>query len=505
MVPSELAERGRDTLVSVLRSHATRQPDAPFLVFEREPGNVETTSYAEMVARVRRTAGALARHGVGPGTRFHVHLSNRPDFYDVWLAAGWLGAAIVPSNPLSTADELHHFISHGGCQVSVTQSDLRATVEKAGIDVVLDVDEPWVHDADEAAAVDVAPTEPLAVLYTSGTTSRPKGVLISHAAYLHVGDVVANHVRLRPDDRTLIVLPLFHGNAQYYSTMSALVTGASIALTPRFSASRFSEQAHVLEATVASLFAAPIRMILAQEPTEHDAAHRLRVTLFAQNITDAQVEEFERRFATPLVQLYGMTETVVPPTINPMYEPRRADAIGRPVTGARVRLIDGDGADVPVGETGELVVQGEPGRTMMSAYLNDLDATAATLRDGWLHTGDSVRADEDGFLYFVDRRKDMIKRAGENVSTVEVERVINEHPAVFESAAVGVPDPIRDEALHVFVVLHPGASVSEEDLLAYCRERMAKFKVPDAIEIVDDLPRTSVGKIQKHILRSTLT
>ncbi len=260
-----------------------------------------------------------------------------------------------------------------------------------------------------------------------------------------------------------------------------------------------------MDATVASLFAAPIRMILAQEPTDHDAAHRLRVTMFAQNITDAQVAEYERRFANPLVQLYGMTETVPPPTMNPLYEDRRADSIGRPVVTASVRVVDANGAEVAEGQTGELWVHGEPGRTMMTAYLDDPEATAATLHEGWLRTGDSVRADADGYLYFVDRRKDMIKRSGENVATGEVERVVNEHPAVFESAAVGVPDPMHDEAIRVFVVLHTGASVTEDELLAYCRERLAKFKVPDTIEIVPDLPRTSVGKIQKHVLRSSVT
>ncbi len=139
----------------------------------------------------------------------------------------------------------------------------------------------------------------------------------------------------------------------------------------------------------------------------------------------------------------------------------------------------------------------------MAGYLGDPDATAATLRDGWLHTGDTVRADADGYLYFVDRRKDLIKRAGENVASTEVERVLNEHPAVFESAVVGIPDPVRDEAIHAVVVCRPGAAVTGEELLGYCRERLAKFKVPDSVEFTDSLPRTSVGKIQKHMLRRT--
>ncbi|MGH9057604.1 MAG: AMP-binding protein [Acidimicrobiales bacterium] len=496
-----LLPRGSDTVTSVLAGHAARTPNAPFLLFERAPGEVERFTYAEFDLLVARTAGTLARHGVHQGDRISVHLANCPAFYQAWFAAARLGATIVPSNPLSTADELSYVVEHAGCHLALTQTDLRSVVDKAGVSAVIDVDDPWVDADDHAGAAKVAPTDPLGVLYTSGTTSRPKGVVITHSAYLHVGDMVADHLRLRPDDRQLVVLPLFHGNAQYYSTMSALVTGASIALVPRFSASRWSEQAAVLKATVASLFAAPIRMILAQPPTPHDSAHRLRVAMFAQNITDEQLATFERRFSVPLIQLYGMTETVVPPTMNPLYEERRGMSIGRPLPGARVRIVGSDGADVAPGERGELVVSGEPGVTMMAEYLANPEATAETLRDGWLHTGDTVSSDREGYLYFVDRHKDLIKRAGENVASTEVERVINEHPAVFESAVVGVPDEMRDEAIVAYVVLHQGASTSPGDLIEHCRGRLATFKVPSTVEVVAELPRTSVGKIQKHLLR----
>ncbi|MEQ3554618.1 AMP-binding protein [Pseudonocardia nematodicida] len=493
--------RGDDTLATVLRGHAARTPDAPFLAFERGPGAIETTTYAEQLARAGRTAGALHRLGVRPGDRFGIHLTNCPEFYDAWFAAALLGAAAAPSNPLATADELAYQVEHAGCAVVVTQPDLRETVERAGAATVVDTAEPWVRDDDVAPAAQVDPTSPVSVLYTSGTTSRPKGVLLSHAAYLHCGDVVAGHLRLRPDDRQLVVLPLFHGNAQFYSTMSALVTGASVGLAPKFTARRWSAQATALGGTVASLFAAPIRMILAASESDQDTAHRLRAAMFAQNVTDDQLAEFERRFDVPLIQLYGMTETVVPPLMNPLYEQRRGASIGRPVPGARVRIADPDSRGA-----GELQVHGVPGHTIMTGYLDDPAATAGTLEpDGaggaWLHTGDTVRADDDGYLHFVDRRKDMIKRAGENVASGEVERVVSEHEAVFECAAVGVPDEMRDEAIHVYVVRHDGRAVTEEDLLAHCRERMAKFKVPDHVEFVAELPRTSVGKIQKHLLR----
>jgi carnitine-CoA ligase len=196
-----------------------------------------------------------------------------------------------------------------------------------------------------------------------------------------------------------------------------------------------------------------------------------------------------------------MTETVGPPTCNPLFGDQRPDSIGLPLAGARLRVVDETGGDVPAGTAGELLVGGEPGRTLMAGYLNRPDATEAALRDGWLHTGDLVSAGADGYLYFVDRAKDMIKRAGENVAASEVERVINGHPGVFESAAVGIPDAVRDEAIVVHVVPRAAARVSEPELLAWCRERLAPFKVPSAVRFTEELPRTSVGKIRKDVLR----
>jgi crotonobetaine/carnitine-CoA ligase len=225
--------------------------------------------------------------------------------------------------------------------------------------------------------------------------------------------------------------------------------------------------------------------------------------MFAQNVTDAQSAEFEERFGLMLAQLYGMTETIAPPTLNPLYGVRRHETIGRPAIGVAVRIVGEDGeTDVEPGEAGELLVGGVPGQTLMLGYLDNPEATAEALTGGWLHTGDNVRMDADGYLHFVDRGKDVIKRAGENVSSGEVERVVNAHPAVFESAAIGIPDEMRDEAIKMFVVLNEGQEVSEEELIAWSAERLSKFKVPSAVEFVEALPRTSVGKIQKHLLRN---
>jgi crotonobetaine/carnitine-CoA ligase len=502
---------GAETIVSVLARRASEQPSSPFLVFDDLEGGIHRRSYEAMATRAALTAGALARHGIGRGDGVHVHLWNCPEFFDLWFGSAWLGAVMVPTNPLLTADELAYVVGHAGTRVSVTEPNLLDTVGSVVGDRPILVTGESAGEAGsfdgalaEASPIEGDPPTPTgisAVLYTSGTTSRPKGVLVTHANYLHVGEVVARHLRVTPDDRILITLPLFHANAQYYSTMPALVTGSSLIVMPRFSASRWAGVAKLHKATLASLFAAPIRMLLAQPRNEDDALNELRAVIFSQNVTEDQLAAFEERFGCPLLQLYGMTETIAPPTLNPLYGERRNMTIGRPTLGARLRVVGEDGADVSGGEVGELLVGGEPGTTLMAGYLGDDDATRKALVDGWLHSGDNVRVDEDGYFHFVDRAKDMIKRAGENVSASEIESAINSHPAVFESAAIGVPDAMRDEAIQAYVVLANETSVTEDELIKWCASRLAPFKVPGSIEFVDGLPRTSVGKIQKEELR----
>jgi carnitine-CoA ligase len=437
---------------------------------------------------------------VRAGDRVHVQLPNRLEFYDLWFATALLGAVLVPTGPQSTADELSHVLGQTEPVISVTESAVPAAGHR-----VLPVTELAALAAaakPRSSGTTITSSGPAAILYTSGTSSRPKGVMVTNANYVAAGGTVARELRVTSADRWLIALPLFHANAQYYCTMSALVTGASVVLARRFSASNWARQAADHGATLGSLFAAPVRMILARPPATAEQRTRLRAVLFAQNLSDAQAMEFERRFGTRLLQLYGMTETVLPPTMNPDGPGRRWDSIGRPVSGAQVRVVDSGGADVPLGESGELLVRGVPGRTIAAGYYRNPEVTEAVFGGGWLRTGDLVRADADGFLYFVDRSKDMIKRSGENVSASEVERVAAEHPAIAECAAIGVPDPVRDEAIVLIAVVHQNTTATPDEIIAWCRTRLAAFKVPSSVMFTDVMPRTSVGKIRKDALRS---
>jgi len=490
---------GTLTVGELLRQRAQDTPDRLFLLVESPDGSVESFNFEQTLELAMRGARVLGAIGIAPGDRCGLAINNRSEFMACWFGAALLGAAVVPMNPEATRREFAHMVSHSKAGAVVAIPD---AVEAFDADVrVVELGQEFDDLASVAlsAPASIDPLAPLGVLYTSGTTSLPKGVVVTHANYLAAGEVMARHLRVRPDDRWLVVLPMYHANAQYYSVMSALVSGASVALMPRFSASRWGEQARRHHATLGSLFAAPIRMILNHAARPEDSDNCLRVVCFAQNVPSPQLLEFEERFDCPLLQLYGMTETIAPPLANPLDRRRDNMTVGFS-TGASVRLVDERGEAVVGDLPGELQVSGRRGVDLMAGYLDDPDATAAAFDGDWLRTGDIVRRRDDGAIEFVDRIKHMIKTGGENVAAAEIEHVVNEHELVLESAAVGVPDDIRDEQLHVYVVCRSDDRPTEEEILAHCAAHLAKFKVPRAVHFVDELPRTSVGKIQKHRL-----
>ena len=299
----------------------------------------------------------------------------------------------------------------------------------------------------------------------------------------------------------MLVLPLFHVNAQFMSVMPVLTAGATLIMTEAFSASRYMEQVRCHRATTASLVATTLTMILNQPASELDSCNDLRLVIYAIGLPQEKLIAFQERFHAPLCELWGMSETLGATTINPLDGEMRLNCIGIARKENQVKIVDDDGRDVPSGTVGEMVVQGVPGRTLMKGYYNDPAATESTIRDGWLYTGDNAYMDEQGYFYFVDRKKDMIKRAGENVAACEVEYVISLHPAVQEVTVVGVPDAVREEAVLAFVIVRPGECCSEQDIIDWCSGKLADFKVPGSVRFVSDFPRTSLGKVQKNILR----
>jgi crotonobetaine/carnitine-CoA ligase len=519
-------------LSDLLADRATKFDDREFLLFERQPaGNAsnnivqdsfrQTLTYRELDDRVNQACHFLAAQGLTRGDVFNLHLPNCPAFLILWFAGARLGAIMMPTNVLASADELLYLLAHSSSKIAFTTSEHLTMLQQCehkldGLKKIIPCD-PYTADPavdsfeallqvqpDTPCNYPLSETDMAAIMYTSGTTSKPKGVMVTHANYRTAGQTVADALELTEDDRHFVVLPLFHGNAQYYSTMSALIRGASIALMDRFSASRYFDKCIEYGCTVASLFAAPMRMLLAQAENPEHRDNRLRVAMYAQNLTTQQMHEWQRRFTAPLMQLWGMTETMGPPLMNPLYGERRNWTVGKPSGSYEIALRDEAGEAVEVGQEGEITVKGIQGKTIMAGYFRNPAATGETIRGNWLYTGDNAIQDDDGFFRFVDRKKDMIKRSGENVSSGEVENVLLQHAAVFECAVIGLPDELRDESIVGVVVLHQEHHVTPAELIEFCAGKLAKFRVPQQIIVMDSLPKTSVGKIQKHLIRNDL-
>ncbi|MPZ60558.1 MAG: AMP-binding protein [Propionibacteriales bacterium] len=501
---------GERTLNDLLEDRVRAHGQRPFLVFEDADGAVSEWTYDGFASRTGALAAGLASLGVGREDKVVCLLPNSPTFVFLWFALARLGAVFVPANTASTAPEIDYIVEHSEAMSIVADAELAETAEDIGNGDLLRLTAHGVREGwrrlDDCLRTDVPPPQPSArpmdlaeLLFTSGTTARPKAVMLTHANCLHSGERAARSLMLQPGERCLTALPLFHVNAQSFTLLAALTTGGTAIVLESFQARRYWSCVRSHEATQTSLVAMQLRTLLARPTEPTDADHSLRRVLYAINVTDEEKAAFESRFNVELCNGYGLTEAMTMVSVAPVVGPKRWPSIGLPASGRAVRLVDEEGHEVPTGTVGEIQVDGVPGRTVMLGYYRDPDATAAVLRDGWLSTGDTGYVDELGYLYFFDRRKDIIKRAGENVSAGEVERVLLEHSAVVEAAVVGVPDPLRDEAVKAYVVAD--GPLEEAQIVEHCRSRLASFKVPTLVEFRDALPKTSVGKIEKAVLR----
>ena len=489
--------------------------DSPFLLFHHQSGTTRYT-YSEFDDAVARTAGTLAARGVAHGSSVHVVLRNCPGFLAVWLAVSRLGAWMVPTDPASSPRDIANQIRRteptvGICAHSRAQdyrdgaaATVPVLIELAEIAADLEPGGPLHSDSPVTEpAAGIRGSDRLAVMFTSGTTSEPKGVVLTQKNYATVAETMAVAVELRPEHRWLVTLPLFHANAQYYCFAPAIAAGASVALTHTFSASRWATQARELRVTHASLFAAPIRMILARcgdGASDLDLEH----VWFAQSLGRDHHEQFARLVGCRPRQLYGMTETVAAVT-GDTSDPLRHDVIGHPLGGRLVSVVDpATGQAVPAETPGMLLVHGTRGQDLFSGYLDDPQTTGASFFDqaegtSWFRTGDLVSSDRDtGAMRFVGRADDVIKVSGENVSLTEVESVLAQAPGVLEAAIVARPDPVRDQVPVAYVVPKDAADPPDVTALAgWAARHLPPAARPRAWHVIDELPRTSVGKVRR--------
>ncbi|WP_405927177.1 AMP-binding protein [Streptomyces sp. NBC_00035] len=508
---------GARTLRDLLTEREKRFGPKAFLSFVDRDSSVTEFTYAEFVRRVRSVAAGLTAEGIGKGDKVVVHLPNCPEFLFCWFGLNWIGAVAVPSNIANTAGEMQHVVSFSdavGVVTGAEHADMLGTVADANPAVRLRVlaraehPEPgWVpfaalsNHGDTPPEVAVASDDVAELLFTSGTTARPKAVMLTHANCLFAGEREWRVLGFDHTDRCLTALPVFHVLAQTISVMASLTVGATLVLLADYSASRFWDHVRRQKATALSMVAMQLRTLLAQPPADSDLDHSVRRISYGINVPDEEKDEFERRFGVELVNGYGLSEAMTMVTVAPVHGEKRWPSIGLPILDRQVRIVDPGGSDVAVGESGELIVSGVPGRNLMKGYYKNPQATAETLRGGWLYTGDNAYFDEHGYVYFVDRLKDVIKVSGENVSSSEVERVLLSHPGVAEAAVVSAVHAISDEVPVAFVVPRPGVRLDDDEVIGFCREHLAKFKVPAVIEVCDELPKTSIGKIEKKLLR----
>jgi len=480
------------------------------------PGNMamvfegEKIDYALLEARTNRVANALEGLGVRRGDRIALFLPNIPAFAYVYLGALKLGAIAVSINASLKPKEVDHILTDSGAKVLATVAALRENVpadRPAALESVLiaegeaETGERSLQALmDEAAATprlaDMGRDEPAAILYTSGTTGFPKGATLSH------GNVISNvhsfnyNCRMRPDDRMMLYLPLFHCFGQNAIMNSAFNMAATLILQRGFKPD--DARRAIVEEGATVFFGVPTTFMPVYERVSPEEMANVRYFFSAAAILPLEIaEKWRKKYGREVNEGYGLTETSPFASYNHILR-FKPGSIGAPIENVAMKVVDEQGGEVAPGELGEIVISGP---NVMLGYWNRPDDTAKAIRDGWFHSGDIGRMDEDGYFFIVDRVKDMINVGGLKVYPAEVEAILYQHPDVVEAAVYGGPDPVMGERVMAAVALRPDADATPEALMAFCRERIAAFKVPKDISLVDKLPKNPVGKLLKRVLR----
>jgi long-chain acyl-CoA synthetase len=496
-----------NTLPDLLRMRARESPNQPFANFAGQGW-----TYGDFDARTDALAGGLAELGVGPGDVVSVFLPNSLEFLQAWWAILKVGAVFGPVNPAYTSSEAAYVINHSRAVAIVSDAGGAAKVAAAREQLprlreVVSI-EPGVPGAvtldDLASRTSGTPQltgtagDLASILYTSGTTGKPKGAMLSHRNLIVNTTQCAELVPLSEGERVGMLLPLFHANAQVVTTLMPMLIGLEVMMWERFSASEF--WARVQEFRPVTLSAVPMMLAaVLNAPGAPGAETSLRFLICgAAPLSVELLNAFSTKFGITILEGYGLTETGCVASINPYYGDRKVGSIGLPLRGEQMEILTEDGSQSATGDFGEIVIKGA---NVMAGYLYNEEATADSIRDGWLHTGDIGYVDEDGYFFIVDRTKDMIIRGGENIYPREIEEVLYEYPGVLECAVIGVPHEVRGEEVLAIVVAAEDVVLDLEEISAFAAERLARYKLPREIVLRESLPKTPTGKIQKKPLR----
>ena len=509
-------------LVTSLQSQAEQQPNKIAYHFMGKD-----TSYGELEHAVGKFAQALTTLGVKKGDHVALLLGNTPHFIVSLYASMRIGATVIPVNPIYTPSEISYIVNNGDVKVVIaldllvplvtegeklfpkvehyiiceTQDDVMERVEllPTMVHAKTSLFQALLHAAHEVAPITPVKIDDTAViLYTSGTTGVPKGAMLTHGNLYSNARDIGTYLQYTADDKVIATLPVFHVFALTVVVNAPLISGATIILVPKFSP---KEVFHLVKEQQATVFAGVPTMFnflyqLPNSDVADFATIRLAISGGA-SMPVSLLHNFENKFNVRISEGYGLSEASPVTCFNPLIRERKAGSIGMSINNVENKVVNEYGDEVPVGEVGELIVRGP---NVMKGYYKMPEDSAFALRDGWLYTGDLARMDEEGYFYIVDRKKDMIIVGGYNVYPREVEEVFYAHPEVVEAAVVGFPDPDFGEAVHAYVVVKDEA-VTEEVLMAYCKEHLAKYRVPKEIEIIDELPKNTTGKILRRSLK----
>ena len=478
-------------------------------------------TYREALTRVESLAAAYRAAGYGVGHRVGLLLQNRPDFIFHWFALNAVGASVVPINPDLRAAELEYLIDHSEMLLAVALAErvdgLREAAAATGsaLNVVTAADAPPVAPRAAAEASELRRKSECALLYTSGTTGKPKGCVLDNAYFLLAGEWYATvgglcALNVDPPERMLTPLPLFHMNAMAYSLMAMVTVGGSIAILDRFHPRNWWSSVRTFDATIVHYLGVMPAMLMSAPVDAAERAHKVRFG-FGAGVDRSLHAPFEERFGFPLLEAWAMTETGAGAVVIASKEPRQigSNCFGRPEANVETRILDDSGREAREDEPGEMLVRhagADPREGFFREYLKDPEATASAWTDGWFHTGDVVRRDSGGQLHFVDRKKNVIRRSGENISAVEVESVLARHPSVAQVAVAPTPDSVRGEEVAALIVprdAEAGPQLAEE-IVRYCLTRLAYYKAPGYVAFVDRIPLTSTEKIQRGALRAAV-
>lgn len=506
------------TIHRILEKQVEKFGDKDFLYFKDE-----TYSYLDFENAANKIASGLQKIGIKKGDKVAILLNNCPEYIFLWFALSKLGAIEVPINTAHKGDILTYMLDNSDSCLLVCDYAYMGRVQgvlshlgKLGQLVLIDNDDHstneeslnlpvpminWntlIDNNGEYQRCDILWSDPYSIMYTSGTTGPSKGILLPQNYAVYLADVIKGLGEYTAKDCLYNALPLFHGNAQILSFLPALASGAKTVLAERFSAGGFWSDVKKMGCTEFNYIGSIIPILFKAEPKSNDADNPVRIMLGAAAPKEIFIE-FEKRFGVELVEIYGSNEIALPLTSN-RYD-RKPGSLGKVRKEFELKLVDDEGFEVGPNTPGEILTRPIDPYNIQLEYYKMPEKTVEAWRDLWFHTGDYAYQDEEGYYFFIDRKKDALRRRGENISSYEVEKEINAHPAVLESAAIAIKSDLGEDEVMIYIVLKESQSLDFEALIKYCHKRMAYFMIPRYVRVVDALPKTSTQKIQKHILR----